>query len=344
MSKTFYSTDGNDFRVGDSVRDRESGELGIVQRIENAAWSGATTIVFVYLVKKGYVKQIRAEALSLISRAIAGSKDLVSRSFKGDRPDIPRAADIENIAHGIARPEVKSSARDFVKSNKALITPKNQMAQDVIRRIPTPGIEQGTLLKEWIATSSRTIRTESKYITGSTGKKFVDTPFEKLSICVYRVGNRNYTVVKKAISGPRSGQVLARHKYSMVEEAFDSGLKHFQSESGAFVVNLEEERKLVDKIIGRERTFADRADRGLTPVTVRAKISGPLEELRGEIHRIYGINTRADTTEGAIGRKILGRVAREMRDEQGGQNLFTINTRPKDWAGAEDIGGSRWRS
>ena len=86
----FYSEHEQDFRVGDTVRDRQSGQIGIIQRIENTLWTGGNIALFIYLVKQGYVKKYAPETVVVLKRAVQESKVLVSKALRTPHPDSPR--------------------------------------------------------------------------------------------------------------------------------------------------------------------------------------------------------------------------------------------------------------
>jgi hypothetical protein len=104
MRKQHYSENPRDFRVGDTVKDTESGEIGIIQRIENTAWVGGNIAAFVYLIHKGYVARISLRALNIVESVNKAAGGFIDKALRNPHPEVPRPAHEVGVSHGTPRP------------------------------------------------------------------------------------------------------------------------------------------------------------------------------------------------------------------------------------------------
>jgi hypothetical protein len=156
MAGRFYSENPSDYRVGDEVLDRVTGEKGIVQKIRTTVWGSTSAIIDVFIPDKGITKPKEPANLSLISRnGIPVTGDFPKKSLREEKPTAPTPSDEELIRKGKIETEdarkkkesLNETTKEAQKTLEAATEKKAEKQRETVNIISHSTTEQEMLEK-----------------------------------------------------------------------------------------------------------------------------------------------------------------------------------------------------
>lgn len=140
MNNNFYSSNARDYQVGDIVKDRQSNDIGVIQKIINIGKVAGTVTIVVYLFKKGYVRDYTPDILNLVSRAkdigLGIVKTLNQKGFRNPRPTHTKPSDEEILkkANGVFKSK-KTSTITLERNKIFSAEPTNNLTINIGREL-----------------------------------------------------------------------------------------------------------------------------------------------------------------------------------------------------------------